>query len=108
MAYEPKRSKIQRERDRVTMAELHLKGWTMARIGEYLELHESTVSRELKKVKQAWKAESVRDYDLHVVEELRRLAMVEAVSWANQTFLLEPTAELMILVWAELAGFGRT
>ena len=77
----PKRSKIQQERDRVTIAELYLKGWSQARIGEYLEVDQSTVCRELKKIKQAWKAEATRDYDLHVDEQLRRLAMVESEYW---------------------------
>ena len=77
----PKRSKIQRERDRVTISELYLKGWSQAKIGEYLELNQSQISRELSKIKAAWKAEATRDYDLHVDEQLRRLAMVESEYW---------------------------
>lgn len=76
-----KRSKIQQERDRLTISELYLKGWSQWRIGEYLEVDQSTICRELKKIKQAWKAEAVRDYDLHVDEQLRRLAMLEAEHW---------------------------
>jgi hypothetical protein len=76
-----KRSKIQQERDRVTIAELYLKGWSQSRIAEYLELDQSTICRELKKIKRAWKAEAVRDYDLHVDEQLRRLAMLETAHW---------------------------
>lgn len=78
-----KRSKIQRERDRVTISELYLKGWSQAKIGEYLELNQSQISRELSKIKAAWKAEATRDYDLHVDEQLRRLAMVEAEYWSG-------------------------
>jgi hypothetical protein len=78
-----KRSKIQQERDRVTIAELYLKGWNQARIGEYLEINQSTVCRELKKIKAAWKAESVRDYDLHVDMQLHRLALVEVEYWSG-------------------------
>lgn len=77
----PKRSKIQRERDRATIAELYLKGWSQSRIGEYLELDQSNVSRELKKIKANWKAESTRDYDLYVQEEVRRLSIIEAEYW---------------------------
>ncbi len=79
----PKRSKIQRERDRVTISELYLKGWSQAKIGEYLELNQSQISRELSKIKATWKAEATRDYDLHVDEQLRRLAMVEAEYWSG-------------------------
>lgn len=78
-----RRSKIQQERDRVTIAELYLKGWNQARIGEYLEVDQSTICRELKKIKAAWKAESVRDYDLHVDMQLHRLALVEAQYWSG-------------------------
>jgi hypothetical protein len=78
----PKRSKIQRERDRATIAELYLKGWTQAKIASYLELNQSQISRELSKVKARWQAESIQNYDLHVVEQLRRLAMLEAEFWA--------------------------
>lgn len=77
----PKRSSIQRQRDRTTIAELYLKGWSQVRIAEYLELNQSNISRELKKIKSIWKAEAVRDYDLHVAEELRRLSMVESEYW---------------------------
>jgi predicted transcriptional regulator len=79
----PKRSKIQRERDRVTISELYLKGWSQSRIGEFLEIDQSSVSRELKKIKAAWKEESVRDYDLHVQEQLHRLSAVESEYWAG-------------------------
>lgn len=77
----PKRSKIQQLRDRATIAELYLKGWSQIRIGEFLELNQSNVSRELKKIKAGWKVETFRDYDLHVEEELHRLAMVESEYW---------------------------
>lgn len=83
MAGPPKRSKIQQERDRVTIAELYLKGWSQGRIGEYLELDQSTICRELKKVKQAWKEEAVRDYSLHIGEQMRRLALVESEYWSG-------------------------
>lgn len=77
----PKRSKIQQLRDRATITELYLKGWSQVRIGEFLELNQSNVSRELKKIKVVWKAETFRDYDLHIKEELHRLAMVESEYW---------------------------
>jgi hypothetical protein len=77
----PKRSKIQQLRDRATIAELYLKGWSQIRIGEFLELNQSNISRELTKIKAGWKAETNRDYDLHVEEQLHRLSMVELQYW---------------------------
>lgn len=81
MAGPPKRSKIQQERDRITIAELYLKGWSQAKIGEYLELNQSQISRELSKIKVRWQAEAVQNYDLRIAEQLRRLAMVEGEYW---------------------------
>lgn len=77
----PKRSKIQQLRDRATIAELYLKGWSQIRIGEFLELNQSNISRELTKIKAGWKAETNRDYDLVVEEQLHRLSMVELQYW---------------------------
>ena len=77
----PKRSKIQQERDRTVIAELYLKGWSQAKIGEFLELNQSQISREISKIKAAWKAEATRDYDLCIDEQLRRLSMIESESW---------------------------
>lgn len=77
----PKRTKIQRERDRVTIAELYLKGWTQAKIADYLELSQPGIWRELKKIKELWIQQTIHNYDLFVVEELYRLAMIEAELW---------------------------
>lgn len=79
----PKRSKIQRERDRLTIAELHLKGWSQQRIADFLELDKSNICRELKNVKAEWKAEAIEDHNFYIQQELRRLAMLEAEYWAG-------------------------
>lgn len=77
----PKRSRIQVERDRLTIAELHLKGWTQQRIADWLGLNKSNICRELKKIKAQWQAETIEDHNLYVQQELRRLAMLEAEHW---------------------------
>lgn len=81
----PKRSKIQHERDRLTIAELHLKGWTQQRIADFLELDKSNICRELKKIKAQWQAQTIEDHNLYVQQELRRLAMLEAELWDGWT-----------------------
>jgi predicted transcriptional regulator len=106
----PKRSRIQRERDRAVIAELYLKGWSQTRIGEYLELNQSQVSRELSKIKATWKAESMRDFDLHLLEQLRRLSMVETEYWEGWQ-RSQTTKELSLqerLTEAATRGDGRT
>ncbi len=77
----PKRSKIQRERDKLTISELHLKGWSQQRIADFLELDKSGISRELKRIKSEWKQETIEDHNLYIQQELRRLAMLEAEYW---------------------------
>jgi IS30 family transposase len=57
---------------------LHLKGWSQQRIADLLELDKSNICRELKKIKDQWKAEAIEDHNLYVQQELRRLAMLEA------------------------------
>lgn len=98
------RSKIQCERDRATISELYLKGWSQTRIGDFLELNQATISREISKLKTIWKSESVRDYELHVTEELRRLAMIETEYWqgwqSSQTAKEQSLQEKL----SELAG----
>lgn len=74
----PKFSKIQRERDRLTIGELHLKGWSQQQIADFMELNKSHICRELQKVKIAWKAEPIEEHRLYVQKELRRLAILEA------------------------------
>jgi len=77
-----KRTKIQRERDRLTIAELLLKGWSQQRIADWLDLDKSGVSREVKRIKVQWQSETIEDTHSYVQAELRRLAMLEAEHWA--------------------------
>ena len=77
----PKRTAIQRERDRSTISELYLRGWTQLKIAEFLELSQSQVSRELSKIKARWQAEATQNYGLLIAEQLHRLSMLESESW---------------------------
>jgi len=77
-----KRSKIQRERDRLTIAELLLKGWSQQRIADWLDLDKSNICREVKKIKTQWQAETIENHNFYIQSALRRLAMLEAEHWA--------------------------
>jgi hypothetical protein len=102
----PKRSKIQRQKDRATIANLYLQGWTQQKIAEYLELNQSNVSRELTKIKLAWKAEATRDFDLHLTEQLRRLAMVEGEYWEAWQRSQQPKEQSLQEKLSEVATNG--
>ena len=77
----PSRAKVHRERDRTLISQLYLKGWHQTKIAEFLELDQSTICRELKKVRTLWEAESTQNYNLRVAEQLHRLAMIEGETW---------------------------
>jgi hypothetical protein len=77
-----KREPIQRERDRQSISELMCKGWSQTKIADYLELHKSTVCRDVKAIKQAWLDSTIEDRNLYVQQELQRLSMVESEYWA--------------------------
>ena len=77
----PRRSPVQREHDKATIAELSLKGWSQTRIANYLEVDQAVINRELKRIKAEWKAEALEDTGIYVKAELRRIAMLEAEYW---------------------------
>lgn len=77
----PKRSKTQRQLDRATVGRLTLQGWSQLDIAQYLELEQSTISRDLKAIQQQWKASAIRDFDLDKQQELQRLALLEREYW---------------------------
>jgi hypothetical protein len=77
----PKRSKAQRENDLALIAELSLQGWTIRKIGEYLELHPSVIHRDLDEIKSRWKAESIESHQLYVSKELHRFSILESELW---------------------------
>jgi hypothetical protein len=77
-----KRLAIQRDRDRLTIMELMLKGWTYQKIADYLETSKTTIFRDVQFIKQAWLDAAIEDRNLYVQQEMSRLGMVEAEYWA--------------------------
>lgn len=81
MSGRDKRPKIQRDRDRATVAELRLKGWSQQQIADYLEVDQSTVSRDLKALEQQWKETALRDFALDRAMTLEKLRLAEKEYW---------------------------
>ncbi|MBD1842482.1 helix-turn-helix domain-containing protein [Cyanobacteria bacterium FACHB-63] len=75
------RKKVQRDRDRASIAELRLKGWSQQRIAEYLEVDQSTVSRDLVALERQWKESSLRDFDAERGMQLEKLDLLEREYW---------------------------
>lgn len=86
----PKRTKTERVQHRALIAELLLKNWTQAAIGQYLEISQSQVSRELRRIKEDWKKESERDFELSIQQELKRLELIERTYWEAWEKSLQP------------------
>lgn len=75
------RNKVQRQLDRESVARLTLQGWLQSDIAQYLEIDQSTISRDLKAIQQQWKESAIRDFDLDRQQELQRLALIEKELW---------------------------
>jgi len=75
------RSRLQREQDRQTISRMALQGKSQQEIANFLELDRSLVSREIKAVRQEWKAASLRDFDELKGRQLAELELVKAELW---------------------------
>lgn len=77
----PRRTPIQVVRDQQVVAEMYLKGSTMAVIADKLGHSLNMVSYDLREVRKRWRASAVRDFDAHREEQLARLDLLEAAAW---------------------------
>lgn len=72
-----KRLLVQRQRDRLTITQMSLRGHSQMEIADYLEMSQAQVSRELKQVKDDWRRCAVRDRELERGRTLSKLELVE-------------------------------
>ncbi len=79
----PKRSPVQREQDKATIARMILQGKTHQDIANFLELDRSMVSREIKLIRNEWKASSLRDFDESRGEKIAELELIKAELWQS-------------------------
>lgn len=115
MSGRDKRPKIQRDRDRATVAELRLKGWTQQQIADYLEVDQSTISRDLRALELQWKESALRDFDLDRAMELERLRLAEREYWqawersqqSKETSIREQLRNAVASEEGTIAGGGR-
>lgn len=76
---------------RQQVAELYLQGWTQNAIAEHLAVVQSTVSEDLKHVRQAWRESFVAALDETRARELARIDLVETEAWAAWKRSQKPT-----------------
>lgn len=77
----PTRSKKQREADFVRLAELYVRGWTQARMGQELGVSQAQISHDLKELHRRWRENTTLDLDDYKQKELAKLDELEREYW---------------------------
>lgn len=75
------RTKSQRARDLVKIAEMYLRGMSQAEIATAIGLSRSQVGYDLQDVRKQWAEQTTMKLDEHKAEELARLDHLEAQHW---------------------------
>lgn len=76
------RSSTQLAQHRQEIASRYLRGEYQADIARDLGISQQTVSLDLKAIRAAWLASSIRDYDAAIAQELARIDEVEREYWS--------------------------
>jgi hypothetical protein len=77
----PKRTKVQRDRDRAEIARLYLTGALQIDIGARLGLSQQQISYDLKAIRKEWLQSSLRDFDEARSQELAKIDHLETTYW---------------------------
>ncbi len=73
----PKRSKLEKKRDRARIADLYLDGKEQTEIAEMLGLSQGQISYDLKKVQEEWLRNTTMNLDAHKAEEIAKTLQTE-------------------------------
>ena len=73
----PKRSKLQKKRDRAIIADLYIEGKDQAEIAEMVGFSQTQISYDLKKIKQEWLLNTTLHLDAHKAEEIAKTLQAE-------------------------------
>jgi len=79
------RSKIERERDLLRIAELYLQGKIQSEIAEVIGVSQPTISKDLKEVQDRWLEKSIQAIDARKAEELAKIDQLERTYWEAWT-----------------------
>lgn len=70
------------EQRRQQVTDLYLQGWSQPAIAEHLQVAQTTVSLDLRKVQEQWRESSIRNFDEIRSVELSKINLVEREAWA--------------------------
>lgn len=82
MAGDNRREAAQVARDRKKIAGLYLKGWLQVDIAQEVGIDQSTVSRDLKAIRDEWLKSTLVDFNEAEGRELAKIDAVEVEAWA--------------------------
>jgi len=98
-----RRLAIQQRRQQV--ADLYLRGWTQEAIATQLSIAQPTVCVDLRKIREAWRASSIRDFDDARAVELQKIDRIEREAWAAWERSQKPAQSAVV---SEDTGRQRT
>jgi len=75
--------KSEKEKLKLKISELYLKGYRQNTICNKLEISQTTVSKYLKEAINDWKLESLNNIDEKIEAELARINMLEVTAWES-------------------------
>jgi len=73
----PKRSKLEKKRDRARIADMYLDGMEQTEIAEKFGLAQSQISYDLKKIQEEWLHNTTMNLDAHKAEEVAKTLQTE-------------------------------
>ncbi len=73
----PKRSKLEKKRDRALIADMYLDGLEQTEIAEKLGLSQGQISYDLKKIQEEWLRNTTINLDAHKAEEIAKTLQTE-------------------------------
>ena len=76
-----KQAKLERTRRRAEVMALYLKSWTQQQIAERLQIHQSTVSRDILELHDQWLQSGVLDFGRLKAIELAKIDHLEREAW---------------------------
>jgi DNA-binding MarR family transcriptional regulator len=83
-------------RRRQQVANLYLQGWPQGEIAGHLQIAQSTVSNDLKRIEAEWRESSIRDFDTQRAVEVQKVDRVERESWAAWDRSQKPSQQARI------------
>ena len=86
---------------RQRIANLYLQGWSQSSIAEQLQIAQTTVSRDLKRIQAEWRASAIRDFDTQCGIELQKLDRLECEAWAAWERSQKPSQQARVRATSE-------